>query len=115
MLPVAAAPDSVPVGNLAIGAAVDVNAAAGTPVYAILPPKGWHDQPAQPQGPGNLDPDRAEPVIAGRQIDRGIRRPWPRSIDDRRVVMGRINDSRIGRGNDDVGPVVSTDDLVVRC
>ena len=36
-------------------------------------------------------------------------------IDHGRVVIGRINDVRIGQRNYDVGPVLPTHDLVIRC
>src|SRR6266481_6436230 len=53
--------------------------------------------------------------ISRREVDGRIFHPWPRTIDHGWVVIGRINDVRIGRHDYDVGPVVSTHDLVVRC
>src|SRR6266481_4468398 len=115
MLPVAAAPSSVTVGNAAVAAAIDDDAAAHSPIHPIPAPEGRHDRPRWTPGPTDPDPERAESEITGREVDRGILSPWPRTIDHGRVVMRRINDVRIGQRNFDVGPVVSTHDLVVRC
>ena len=115
MLPVATAPSSVTVGNAAVAAAIDDDAAAHSPIHPIPAPEGRHDRPRWTPGPTDLDPERAESEITGREVDRGILSPWPRTIDYGRVVIGRINDRRIGRRNYNVWPVVSTHDLVVRC
>src|SRR6202011_1185555 len=114
MLPVAPAPSSVTVGDAAVAAAIDDDAAAHSPIHRIPAPEGRHDRPRWTPGPTDPDPERAEPEITGREVDRGILGPWPRTIDHGRVVMGRINDVRLGRRNYDVGPFVSTHDLVVR-
>src|SRR5271166_3776266 len=115
MLPIAAAPSSVTVGNAAVAAAIDDDAAAHSPIHSIPAPEGRHDRPRWTPGPTDPDPERAESEITGREVNRGILSPWPRTIDHGRVVIGRINDVRIGQRNYDVGPFVSTHDLVVRC
>src|SRR5437016_8981862 len=114
MLPIAAAPSSVTVGNAAVAAAIDGDA-SHSPIHPIPAPEGRHDRPRRTPGPADPDPERAQSEITGREVDRGILGPWPRTIDHGRGVIGRINDVRIGRRNYDVGPVVSTHDLVVRC
>src|SRR5271165_3314728 len=115
MLPVAATPSGVTVGNAAVAAAIDDDATAHSPMYRIPAPEGRHDRPRWTPGPTDPGRERAESEITGREVNRGILSPWPRTIDHGRVVIGRINDVRVGRRNSDVGPVVSTRDLVVRC
>src|SRR5271166_6698213 len=115
MLPVAAAPSSVTVRNAAVAGAIDDDGAAHSPIHPIPAPEGRHDRPRWTPGPTALDPERAESEITRREVDRAILSPWPRTIDHGRVVIGRINDVRVGRPDYDVGPFVSTHDLVVRC
>jgi hypothetical protein len=112
MLPVAAAPSGVTVGNAAVAAAIDENAAAHSPIHPIPAPEGRHDRPRCTPGPTDPDPERAESEITWREVNRRILSPWPCTIDHGRVVIGRINDVRVGRPDYDVGPFVSTHDLV---
>jgi len=60
MLPVAAAPSSVTVGNAAVAAAIDDDAAAHPPIHPIPAPEGRHDRPRWTPGPTVPDPERAE-------------------------------------------------------
>jgi len=115
MLPVATTPSSVTVSDAAVAAAIDDDAAAHCPIHPIPAPEGRHDRPRWTPGPTDPGRERAESEITGREVDRGILSPRPRTIDHGRVVIGRINDVRIGRRNYDVGPILPTHDLVVRC
>ena len=71
MLPVAPAPSSVTVGDAAVAAAIDDDAAAHCPIHPIPAPEGRHDRPRRTPGPTDPDPERAEPEITGREVDRG--------------------------------------------
>src|SRR5271169_2207883 len=72
MLPVAAAPSSVAVGNAAVAAAIDDDAAVHSPIHPIPAPEGRHDRPRWTPGPTDADPERAESEITGREVDRGM-------------------------------------------
>src|SRR5271166_1109724 len=72
MLPVATAPSSVTIGNVSVAATIDEDAAARSPIHAIPAPEGRHDRPSRTPGPGDIDPDRAESEINGRDVDRGV-------------------------------------------
>src|ERR1700726_48330 len=115
MLPVATTPGSVTVGDAAVAAAIDDDAADHCTIHPIPAPEGRHDRPRWAPGPTDPGRERAESEITGREVDRGILSPRARNIDHGRVVIGRINDVRIGRRNYDVGPVLPTHDLVIRC
>ena len=60
MLPVAATPSSVAIGNVSVAAAIDEDAAARSPIHAIPAPEGRHDRPSWTPGPGGIDADWAE-------------------------------------------------------
>src|SRR6202045_1904794 len=61
MLPVATTPSSVTVGDAAVAAAIDDDAAAHCPIHPIPAPEGRHDRPPRTPGPTDTDPERAEP------------------------------------------------------
>src|SRR5258708_3593660 len=66
---VAAAPSSVPVGKLAVAAAIDDDA-SHSPIHPMPAPEDRHDWPRRTPGPADPDPERAEPEITGRDVDR---------------------------------------------
>jgi hypothetical protein len=109
MLPVAAAPSSVTVGNAAVAAAIDDDA-SHSPIHPIPAPEGRHDRPRWTPGPTDPDPERAQSEITGREVDRGILSPWPRTIDHGRVVIGRINDGPQLSQHAACQPVAAVDD-----
>jgi hypothetical protein len=84
MLPVAAAPSSVSVGNAAVAAAIDDDA-SHSPIHPIPAPEGRHDRPRRTPGPADRDPECAHSEISGREVDRGVLNPWPGAINHGRV------------------------------
>src|SRR5258708_4634037 len=80
-----ATPSSVTVGDAAVAAAIDDDAAARCPIHPIPAPEGRHDRPRWTPGPTDASCERAESEITGREVDRGILSPRPRTIDHGRV------------------------------
>ena len=56
MLPVAPGPSSVAIGDAAVAAAIDDDAAAHCPIHPIPAPEGRHDRPRWTPGPAASGP-----------------------------------------------------------
>jgi len=61
MLPVAAAPRSLAIGNSAVAAAIDEDAAARSPIHTIPAPEGRHDWPRRTEPQPTVTPSGPSP------------------------------------------------------